>query len=80
LSISGRASRSNAPNDVVVHPDGGIWFTDPGYGSMGDYEGKKGDLFIKEEPSTGSTPKTTTLTLVNVWISRNQRNLLFAGL
>jgi gluconolactonase len=38
----------NAPNDVVVHPDGGIWFTDPGYGSMMNYEGNKGDLEIKE--------------------------------
>ena len=38
----------NAPNDIVVHPDGGIWFTDPGYGSMGNYEGNKGELLIKE--------------------------------
>ena len=32
----------NAPNDIVVHPDGGIWFTDPGYGILGNYEGNDG--------------------------------------
>src|SRR5215471_9650844 len=38
----------NAPNDIVVHPDGGIWFTDPGYGTLLDYEGHKGELLLKE--------------------------------
>ncbi|MBM3808440.1 MAG: SMP-30/gluconolactonase/LRE family protein [Acidimicrobiia bacterium] len=35
--------RLNSPNDVVVHPDGGIWFTDPTYGINGNYEGFKAD-------------------------------------
>ena len=39
----------NAPNDVVVHPnDGAFWFTDPGYGSLFNYEGNKGELYLKE--------------------------------
>ena len=38
----------NAPNDVVVHPDGGIWFSDPGYGILAAYEGKRADLQLKE--------------------------------
>jgi gluconolactonase len=29
----------NAPNDVVVASDGAIWFSDPGYGIDGEYEG-----------------------------------------
>lgn len=31
--------RLNSPNDVTVHPDGGIWFSDPTYGIDHDYEG-----------------------------------------
>ena len=31
----------NSPNDVVVKSDGSIWFTDPHYGIMTDYEGFK---------------------------------------
>jgi gluconolactonase len=36
-----QGKKLNAPNDVVVHSDGGIWFSDPGYGIMSDYEGHK---------------------------------------
>ncbi len=31
----------NSPNDVVVKSDGSIWFTDPDYGILSDYEGDK---------------------------------------
>jgi gluconolactonase len=40
--------RLNSPNDVVVHPDGGIWFTDPSYGIRGNYEGARADSETKE--------------------------------
>lgn len=35
--------RFNSPNDVVVKSDGTIWFTDPSYGILSDYEGDKAD-------------------------------------
>lgn len=34
----------NSPNDVVVKSDGSIWFTDPNYGIMSNYEGYKADM------------------------------------
>ena len=39
--VEGR--RFNSPNDVVVASDGAIWFTDPPYGIMHDYEGDYGE-------------------------------------
>ena len=48
LANSYQSKPLNAPNDIVVHPNGDIFFTDPGYGTMGDYEGNKGTLEIKE--------------------------------
>ena len=41
-----QGKRLNSPNDVVVHSDGGIWFTDPSYGILSDYEGERADSEI----------------------------------
>lgn len=38
--------RLNSPNDVVVKSDGTIWFTDPSYGILMDYEGERADSEI----------------------------------
>jgi gluconolactonase len=59
-----QGKRLNSPNDIVVHPDGGIWFTDPIYGIRGYYEGFKGESETKEavyraDPKTGRIDKVT---------------------
>lgn len=38
--------RFNSPNDVVVKSDGSVWFTDPSYGIMIDYEGARAESEI----------------------------------
>lgn len=49
----------NSPNDVVVKSDGTIWFTDPDYGIMSDYEGfkaereQKGCFVYRVDPRKG---------------------------
>lgn len=35
--------RLNSPNDVIVKSDGTIWFTDPPYGILSDYEGHQAE-------------------------------------
>jgi gluconolactonase len=42
LADSFGEKRFNSPNDVVERADGWVWFTDPEYGIMSDYEGNKG--------------------------------------
>ncbi|HWC97912.1 MAG TPA: SMP-30/gluconolactonase/LRE family protein [Candidatus Sulfopaludibacter sp.] len=54
----------NSPNDVVVHPDGAIWFTDPPYGILGNYEGFQATPELKEavyrvDSKTGKIDKVT---------------------
>jgi gluconolactonase len=45
-----KGKRLNSPNDVVVHSDGSIWFTDPTYGILSDYEGYRA---TPEQPVQG---------------------------
>ena len=50
--------RLNAPNDVVVASDGAIWFTDPGYGILVNYEGERSEFELPRnvyrlDPVTG---------------------------
>ncbi len=43
IADSYQGKRLNSPNDVIVAPDGAIWFSDPHYGIMTDYEGAKAE-------------------------------------
>jgi gluconolactonase len=60
-----RGMRLNSPNDVVVKRDGTIWFTDPPYGILSDYEGHKADpeigacLVFRFDPRTGALDAVT---------------------
>lgn len=59
LADSYEGKRLNAPNDVVVRSDGTIWFTDPTYGILSDYEGYRavpeqdGCYVYRIDPTTG---------------------------
>lgn len=41
LASEYQGKRLNSPNDVVVKSDGSVWFTDPSFGILGNYEGDK---------------------------------------
>jgi gluconolactonase len=42
-----QGKRFNSPNDVVVKSDGSVWFTDPSYGLLIDYEGARAESEIR---------------------------------
>lgn len=46
IADSFEGKRLNSPNDVVVRSDGSIWFTDPSYGILMDYEGARAESEI----------------------------------
>lgn len=43
IADSHDGKRLNSPNDVIVHSDGSIWFSDPTYGILSDLEGSCAD-------------------------------------
>lgn len=58
LMDSFEGKRLSSPNDVVVHSDGSVWFTDPGYGIMLNYEGEVAEAELptrvyRLDPQTG---------------------------
>ena len=59
-----KGKRLNSPNDVVVKSDGTIWFTDPPYGILSDYEGKKTKSAIGANYVYRFDPRTKSLTVV----------------
>ena len=54
-----KGKRLNSPNDVVVKSDDSIWFTDPSYGIMTEFEGSRseqeqgGCYVYRVDPKTG---------------------------
>jgi len=69
LAHSYEGKRLNSPNDIVCRSDGSIWFTDPPFGILGNYEGHE----AKPELATNVyriDGKTGALTAVATDINR----------
>lgn len=47
LIDSFNGKRLNSPNDVIVKSDGSVWFSDPIFGLLGNYEGNVGESEIE---------------------------------
>ncbi len=65
LAESFEGKRLNSPNDVVVKSDGAIWFTDPPFGILGNYEGYKAEPELPQnvyriDPASGALSVVAT--------------------
>ena len=66
LADAFQGRRLNSPNDVVVKSDGSVWFTDPPYGLLTDYEGHRGESEIgacnvyRVDPASGEVEAVAT--------------------
>ena len=59
-----QGKRFNSPNDLVVKSDGSIWFTDPPYGILIDYEGGRADSEIGASNVYRADPQSGAVTIV----------------
>lgn len=59
-----KGKRLNSPNDVVVKSDGTVWFTDPPYGILSDYEGYKSPMEVDGCYVYRCDPEAGTLDIV----------------
>lgn len=59
-----QGKKLNSPNDVVVKSDDSIWFTDPPYGILSDYEGDQAESEIGANHVYRFDPDSGTLSIV----------------
>jgi gluconolactonase len=59
-----KGKRFNSPNDLVVKSDGSVWFTDPPYGILADYEGGRAESEIGASHVYRADPNTGEVTIV----------------
>ncbi len=66
LASSFQGRKLNSPNDLVAGPDGAVWFSDPTYGILSDYEGYAaepeyaGRYVFRVDPVTGRVDAAAT--------------------
>src|SRR5438874_6522778 len=59
-----QGKRLNSPNDLSVHQDGSVWFTDPPYGIRGNFEGFRAEsetkpAIYRADPKSGQLDMIT---------------------
>ena len=64
LADADQEHRLNSPNDVVAHSDGSVWFSDPTYGILSDYEGHQAEPELASHNVYRVDPETHDLSAV----------------
>ena len=84
IADSHGGKRLNSPNDVIVARDGAIWFSDPHYGIMTDYEGFRADPeqpchVYRVDPDGGTEAMITDMNCPNGLAFSPDESLLYVA-